>query len=357
MCSTDGNRSYPIDPPSSLNSDMYESVRDTFSIEFHLGQRASAPIFANTLKALVDEGKGSTPPTIQYNGLSYKIIQAQVTRPYNSKWIVSAVKKAKNTADLTLVFQTTISTADKKYIFISIPLLRETNYANDPLYLQALSGSPVQGPFSLSQCMTNDYAVYSTCLEPKQLNALVLVFYQGCSVSSTTLDALVRRSTALVAFNPPTDVTLTTTPHTLTTDVFNTSVIVSTLSQIQQGTSSVKVTSTNAYTCVPLDPDRDVKNGKLNIDTSTGLTKPMNTILAERVSAKGPMAPGELEMAIAIFLGILISLGGFFGIIYFYITYQGQVDLSTAWYKDVPANVFIAVLFCFAGFLIGALTR
>jgi hypothetical protein len=331
---------------------MYESVRDTLGIEFRFGERTTAPIFSNTLRALLDEGSGSTPPSIQYNGLSYKLIQAQLTRAYNSKWIPSAIKKAKNTADLTLVFQTSVSTADKKYIFISVPLLKETSATRDPLYLQGLAGTASTGPFSLAQCLSSDFAVYSTCLEPKQLNALVLVFYQGCSVSASTLDAITKRLSNLPIFNPPTDVTLTTTPYILTADAFTTSVIVSQVAQ-SQGT---KVVSTKGYTCVPLDPDRDVQNGKLTLDTSTGLTKPLNVILTERERAR-PMAPGELEMAIAIFLGVCISLGGFFGLIYLYLSYKGQLDLSTGWYKDVPANIFIAVLFCFAGFLIGALTR
>jgi len=357
MCSTDGNRSYPIDPPSSISVDMYNNIRDTFSINFNLGQRTTRPIFSNTANAILDEGSGLSPPSIQYNGLSYKVSQVQVTRPYNTKWIDSVVKRGKNAADMTILFKTSTSTADTKYIIISIPLLREPVYTNDPIYLRALSGQVATGPYSLSQFLNGDYAVYNTCLDPSKLNALVLVFYQGLSVSGTTLDAMAQHagnSGTWPVFLPPSDVTLTTTPAVFTADRFNTSVIVSSLTQLQQGTAATRVDKTNGYTCVPLDPDRDVSSGKLRIDTTTGLPKPMNTILAERTSAIGPMAPGEMEMAIAVFLGLLISLGFIVGAIYIYITYQGEVTSS---FSEIPTSLFIALLFTFVGFLIGALTR
>ena len=358
MCSTDGNRSYPVDPPSSISADMYNTIRDTFSINFNLGQRTTRPIFSNGAKALLDEGSGSSVPSIQYNGLTYKVSQVQVTKTYNTKWIDSIVKRGKNAADITLIFQTATTTADTKYIFISIPLLREAVYTSDPSYLQALSGQVATGPHSLSQLLKGDYAVYTTCLEPKKQNALVLVFYQGLSVSGTTLDAMAQHAGnggTWPVFFPPTDVTLTTTPTTFTVDTFNTSVIVSSLTEVQQGTAATREDKTNAYTCVPLDPDRDVsKDGKLTIDTATGLPKPLNTILAARTSVKGPMAPGDIEMAIAIFLGILIILGFIFGMIYSYFFYKNELDKLTS---EIPSTIVVAVLFTFAGFLIGALSR
>jgi hypothetical protein len=357
MCSKDGNRSYPIDPPSSISADMYNTIRDTFSINFNLGQRTTRPIFSNGAKALLDEGSGSSVPSIKYNGLTYKVSQVQVTKTYNTKWIDSTVKRGKNAADITLIFQTATTTADTKYIFISIPLLREALYTSDPSYLQALSGQVSTGPHSLSQLLKGDYAVYNTCLEPNKQNALVLVFYQGLSVSGTTLDAMAQHAGnggTWPVFFPPTDVTLTT-PTAFTVDTFNTSVIVSSLSEVQKGTASTREDKTNAYTCVPLDPDRDVsKDGKLTIDTATGLPKPMNTILAARTSVKGPMTPGEMEMAIAIFLGILISLGFIIGIVYFYLYYKNQLDM---WSSEIPTTLVVSVLFTFVGFLIGALTR
>jgi len=371
---TSGNISFPVNPPTVVDQALYDSVRDTIPIEFKLGPRATAPIFVNTSEARIDEGRGENPSTIRYNNLTYTIVQAQITKPATKSWMLSTVKRDKNVADLTLIFQSSNATADPKYIFITVPLLREPGTATviDPLYLAALAGQNVKGPFSLSQCIQTsaDYAVYTTCLEPKGVKAFCIVFYQGLSVNGATLDSLATsaaNSGVWPVFKAPTDVMLQIR-EPITPDAFRAAVRISTIGAAQStGMATTRVDNTSAYQCVPLDPDRDIANGKLTIDTSTGIPKPMNKLLGERdslrknVGGKPPLAPGEMESIIAIFLGIILSLGVVLGGVYGYLWYRdGNLNIMDSWpmwVREFPWIVFTGVIFCFIGFLIGALTR
>lgn len=370
-----GNTSFPIVPPAAIDQTLYDSVRDTVPIQFLFGPRANAPIFSQTATASLDEGSGTNPPTVRWAGTTYTLVQAQLTRPLNKSWFLSSVKKDKNVADLTLVLQSAGARPDPKYIFVSIPILRETATVIDPLYLAALAGQLVNGPFSLSQCIPSaaDYASYSTCLEPNPFNAFCIVFYQGLSVNGATLDALATAAGnggSWPSFKAPTDVTLVTTTLTLTPAAFRAAVRVSTLGAAQTVGSlggATRVDNTSAYQCVPLDPDRDIANGKLTIDTSTGIPQPMNKLLGARDSmranagGKPPLAPGEIETVIAVFLGIILSLALIIGAVYAYFYYKtgslAILDTWPAWVREFPWLVFTAVLFSFAGFLIGAFTR
>ena len=367
-----GNTSFPVLPPTAKNKDLYESVRDTIPVEFNLGPRANAPIFVNTAEARIDEANDAGT-YIRYNGLNYKIVQAQLTAPLTKSWILSDTTSANNVADLTVTFQSSSSTADPKYIFMSIPILSQTSKVVDPLYMAALAGQNVSGPFSLSQCIPSqgDYATYKTCLEPNPFNAFCIVFYQGLLVNAATLDAiatLAGNNGTWPAFKAPTDVTLTTTILPLTPDGFRTSVRINTVGAEQsQKMSATRVDNTKAYQCVPLDPDRDIANGKLTIDTSTGIPQPMTKLLGARESerktqgGKPPLAPGEMETIIAAFLGIILSLviiiGGFYAYYWYRDGNLNILDSFPSWVREFPWLVFTAVLFCFAGFLIGALTR
>lgn len=367
-----GNTSFPVLPPTVKDTALYESVRDTIPIEFNLGPRANAPIFVNTSEARIDEAN-NTGTYIRYNGLNYKIFQAQLTAPLTTNWILSATTAENNVADLTVIFQSSSSTADPKYIFMSIPILRQATTVIDPLYIAALAGQNVSGPFSLSQCIPSqgDYATYKTCLEPNPFNAFCIVFYQGLLVNAATLDAIATLAgirAVWPSFKAPTDVTLTTTILPLTPDAFRAAVRINTVGAEQsQKMSATRVDNTNAYQCVPLDPDRDIANGKLTIDTSTGIPQPMTKLLGARESerkaagGKPPLAPGEMETIIAAFLGIILSLALVIGGFYAYHWYKDGnlniLDSFPTWVREFPWLVFTAVLFCFAGFLIGALTR
>ena len=374
MCSTTkGNKSFPIQLGFTPTEELYTQVKDTFSIEIQWGKRAIPPAFRTASIGKLDEGETSNTTTIRYRGVQYSLAQAQISRPTHNDWILSSVKKEKNIADLILLFKTRDSKAVEPYIFIVIPLLQETIYSSDPLYLQALSGQTITGTFSLEQCLPKveerEYGIYTTCLNPSATSAVVLVFYQGRPVSQTTISGIRTKMSIQGLFpsvNVPSEIILDT-PMSITQSAFVAAVRISILGtkESRGGSAKYREDDTNAYTCVPLDPDKDVENGKIYIDTDTGEVRPMKEILEERNKARKAgtakaLAPGELEKYIAIFVGILGSLLLVIGLIYLYFYVSGRLAQPgglPGWLAQAPTTTIAAVLFCFVGFLIGIFSR
>uniref|UniRef100_A0A6C0BAP2 Uncharacterized protein n=1 Tax=viral metagenome TaxID=1070528 RepID=A0A6C0BAP2_9ZZZZ len=384
MCSTAGNKSFPISLGFTPTQELYTTLTDPFPIQFNFGTRSTVPKFSNGPLGLIDETTVSS--TIRYNGVNYTLLSAQLTNPTHTKWILDTSKKTKNTVDLVLTFSTKNRSVIDKYIFITVPLLNEETYSSDPAYLQGLSGQKVNGPFSIQDCIskTAPYAVYSTCLNPNAYSAICLVFYEGCSVSSTTLSAIKGGTPTTVSrsgpHNPniltvagppiypqvaaPADVTFASTPLLLTLDAFKVAVRISSLTTAQT-TKPTETNATESYKCVPLDPEASVVNGNITIDVTTGKVQPLNKILADRDTAKkdlskGGLDPGQLELYIAIFLGILASIGIIIGLIYGFLWYRGtlgSIESWPEWIKEAPTVTVTAVLFAFAGFLSGVLIR
>ena len=377
MCSTAGNKSFPISLGFTPTQTLYTSLTDPFPIQFNFGTRSTPPKFTNKPQGLLDETTVSS--TIRYNGVNYTLLSAQITGATHTKWILDTTKQAKNRLDMILTFSTKSTSVTDKYIFITVPLLTEALYSSDPHYLQGLSGQVVNGPFSIQDCIskTAPYAVYSTCLDPKAFSALCLVFYEGCSVSATTLnsiftlDSVVKTELGVRPVNimappllSPIDVTFAPSPLLLTAEAFRVAVRISSLTTAQT-TKPTETNPTNSYKCVPLDPEASVVKGNITIDVTTGKVQPLNKILEDRETAKaalskGGIDPGQLELYIAIFLGILASIVILVGGIYGFLWYRGtlgSIDTWPEWIKEAPTVAITAVLFAFAGFLSGVFMR
>ena len=217
----------------------------------------------------------------------------------------------------------------------------------------------MNGPFSIENCISNTspYAVYSTCLNPRAYSALCLVFYEGCSVSATTLNSILTTTPSVI---PPVDVTFAATPLLLTAEAFRVAVRISSLTTAQT-TQPTETNATESYKCVPLDPEASVVNGNITIDVTTGKVQPLNKILEDREAAKkelskGALDPGQLELIYAIFLGILGSIGIIITLIYGFLWYRGtlgSIETWPEWIKEAPIVTVTAILFTFAGFLSG----
>lgn len=357
MCSTAGNKSFPISLGFTPTQELYTSLTDPFPIQFNFGTRSTAPAFTNRALGLVDETTVSS--TIRYNGVNYTLLSTQITGTTHKRWILDTTKQGKNNLDLILTFSTKNTSAANKYIFITVPLLTETLYSSDPSYLRGLSGQTVNGPFSIENCISNTspYAVYSTCLNPRAYSALCLVFYEGCSVSATTLNSILTTTPSVI---PPVDVTFAATPLLLTAEAFRVAVRISSLTTAQT-TQPTETNATESYKCVPLDPEASVVNGNITIDVTTGKVQPLNKILEDREAAKkelskGALDPGQLELIYAIFLGILGSIGIIITLIYGFLWYRGtlgSIETWPEWIKEAPIVTVTAILFTFAGFLSG----
>ena len=367
-CPTTGNRSFPVALGFSPSTEDYNAVRDTNDINFQWASRPNAPNFTNpTVMSLTETGIAISACT--YRGLKYKLLQAQICQPTHKGWLGSMVLQQKNTTDFILTFKAEQSSVSLKYIFVVVPLLQEDTYTGDSRFLQGLAGQNVGGSFSFDQILPSSdktFATYQTCFEPAGMNALAVVFLAGRQVSKTVNDSL--RAIAggtVLSFRGPDDVNIEQA-NSLTNAQFQTNVRSGSLNA---AAFSGKVDSTNptaAYQCVVLDPERDVLDGKITMDTVTGDVKPLNGILSDRkkvmasyTKRKG-IEPGVLEKYIAIFLGIILSILVLWGLGWAALTATGRQTLWTTlpqFVQGIPLNLVLAILFMFIGVLIGVFAK
>jgi hypothetical protein len=155
--------------------------------------------------------------------------------------------------------------------------------------------------------------------------------------------------------------------NTLNSAQFQTNVRVGTLGgAASSALSPDEMNPTAAYQCVVLDPERDVLDGKISVNTKTGDLKPLNAVLNERktllnsYTKKNGIEPGVLEKYLAIFLGILLSILVLWGLGWAVLTATGRQYLWTTlpeYVKGIPLNLVLAIFFMFIGVLIGVFAK
>jgi hypothetical protein len=278
---------------------------------------------------------------MRYNSTTYTLSSAQICSQTHSGWLVPSTAASNNKEDLVMIFNTMTTTANYAMIILVVPILRTTGTTANPVprpaYLAGLldaSGGPI-GPFSLKDCMpsaTSQYIYYAMCLPPYggntgSQNAYVFVNTTGVSVDSVIMAGIFKSGAKpmvadFINSGKPKKVVGTTPP--ISKYVMVTSSLLGSGSGSDSegsGTTNVRNDSTDAYKCVPLDPDASIVNGQLQVNTDTG--ELLTDILAARQAlkvgdiAKGAWDPGVLERWLGYFLGALFSLvflcvGGYF---------------------------------------------
>ena len=371
-CSSSLIQSFPIDIDFTPTQEIYDGIKSPFSIDFNWATRTSLPIFSNQTKCLLDEvGTGSSSTTARFQGMDYTLVSAQVTNATHSKWILSADASSANRLDILCVFKSRVADTEYPTIFVVIPIISMNSASPESTYLLALAGlCSEKKPYSLEQVLPpadrRIFASYSTCLEPNGESCLVLVFINGRYASLKTTEKLYEvagrgPTTPWPTISVPTNITLTT-PSRLSQTQFEKSVRISTLQIREVGGAEFRTDDTYAYKCVVMDPDRDIKDGKLTIDTKTGNPIPLNVVLDARDKVRefeipiSGLQPGQLENAVAIFLGVLLGLLFLLLLIYLGMRISGRhvtQFVIPSWFEQVSGVTISAVLFCFIGFLIG----
>jgi hypothetical protein len=362
-----GNKSFPIGLGFTPTQDLYDGIKGGFSIDFNWATRQEPPIFSNQAKALLNEGKS----TARFQGMEYSLVSAQLTNATHNSWILSTEANQANKLDIICIFKSQLLDTEYPYIFVVIPIISMDSAVPESNYLLGLSGlSSDRRMYSLEDTLpTGDgrvFASYSTCLEPNGENALVLVFLNGRYASLRTTNAITEISgrgptTPFPPLSVPTSITLTA-PSELDQARFEKTVRVSTLLSRQVRGAQFRADDTYAYKCVVMDPDRDIKDGKLVIDTQTGSPIPLNEVLLARDKVRefeipvSGLKPGQLETAVAIFLGILLGLLFIVALVYLFLRWRNPIGETVfpEWFAQMSGVTITACLFSFIGFLIGA---
>jgi len=366
-CSPNGNQSFPIELDFTPTQELYDSIKTGFSIDFDWTSRKDPPIFSNQKETLLDEKTS----TARFQGMEYSLVSAQITNATHRSWILSSEASQANKLDILCVFKSKLFDTEYPYIFVVIPIISMDSAVPESNYLLGLGGlCSDKRIYSLEDTLPSGdkrvFASYSTCLEPNGENALVMVFINGRYASLKTTNAITEISgrgptTPFPSIKLPTSITLTT-PSRFSQTRFEKTVRVSSLLSRQVRGTQFRTDDTYAYKCVVMDPDRDVKDGKLVIDTQTGNPVPLNEVLLARDKVRefeipvSGLKPGQLELAVAIFLGILLGLSFILAIVYLFLRWRnpGASSIFPEWFTQMSSVTITACLFAFIGFLIGA---
>lgn len=357
---TEANTSFPLSLSSGISDKaaMYSSARQLLWIVMNWGTLNARPAFTNNSTGSLDISEDSS--TIDYQGNKYNIISANITAPSHKSWVLPDVNSDKNVLDLFITFKSEESTSETRYIFVVLPILSDES-ARDPPYIAALTGSG-SGPFSLKDVLPlngkRDFGFYSTHFSITSTafttTGLTLVFYNGIGVTPSTLEKLEK-----VKFPA---LTLPTELNGFTEATIESASSFPTLASVSSYTTSLasRTDLTKAYKCVPLDPDVDISEGKIQFDPNSSEIIPLNKIIDQRDALRASelagavKRTGSVEQVIAVFLGILLGLT-LIAFLFFILAEGMGWSIFSYGLPAVPTYLYVGVAACFLGYLIGIL--
>jgi hypothetical protein len=328
-CSPTGIRDFPIDNRVPVTDSLNKSIQEDFLLDIQWGKRSTAPQFTNA-NGLLNEGRlgtDSQTTTLRLQGNSYNLLSVQLAQPQHASFLTAARSSATK-AEFVLVFQTTAQIGEP-YLFLCIPIVTLSTNSR-PVYLEALRQDKLFGrPIGLDALLPSQpgFLSYSTCIQQRQrsvtsaVQVRVLVFVEGITYPEPLLQEIQARIPGQEdsALSFPTLIlpdnlqgSSLTNRFVITSEIDYKALlrygIYSTAKPSQTGR---RVDSTSSYQCVPLKPDRDIRNGQITIDTTTG--RPLSNVLADKAAddadIQGPAAkvtPAQIEKAVSISLGIFI---------------------------------------------------
>ena len=372
-CPTNALSSFPVERSVTATELGYESVTEPVAMDFQWAPRSTEPSYLNKegADAIIDEvGGGNTSrSTLRYRGVTYTINSVQLTNATHKSWIAPQSAATSNTADMILTFSTTTDAIQYKYIVIVIPLLFGSDIVPTPNYIRGLAtsyakteGNPTGAPpYSLESIMPTDkhamFAYYSTCLKgyvdqktPEKVYVFISV--TGVPVSTTIMNQIKsgRGQVAFPNYDPPfmsrleklnklQQVDTTAFPFAsyvqTTSDLLNAQAIQASFKDVSLAT---REDTLDSYKCVPLDPDRNIEEGKIQVDVESG--ELLSDVIKERDAVraadqvKGGMEPGRLEKYMGSVLGIVMAIIFFGSILY----------LGFSWFMDARSSSSVVPL-------------
>lgn len=366
LCPSTGIRDFPIQNNVKVNDDLILAVKESYLVSVQWAQRSDAPKILNG--GFFDEGAqhsaATNQSTLRLQGNSYTLQSVQLCKAQHTGFVRDAEKPLVQ-AELILCFSGNGSGAEK-YVFFCIPILNKPTTSPNVYLTAANNGRLPGGPISVGSIMPSKqgFLCYSTCLNQIQsgksvaTQARVFVFYEGLFFGIGARD---------IGLQLPDNITPKTmaVPFTLQNDVDFKNFLRSSDLKTGKGDSALnqRTDATSAYKCTPLNPDTQIKDGKIVIDTQKG--ELLSQVLEDRtkdLSAEEPTAgltPGDIQKVIAIAFGIGFGLLILSLLAYFVSIYstgegsfpKGDVISIPEWISNIGPSVAIGIL----GFIVGAI--
>lgn len=397
VCPPDSIVSFPLDCTFRPTEVQYNSVLESIPpMDFTWA----------TEKAVVEE-KSLT--FLHWKGNKYTNLTTQLTAPTHSKWLLASANPANNVADFIMTFQTNAETVSYKYIVIVVPLVRsETPPTQAQEYLRRLAEPTRSEDYTLRTMFptspTSMFGNYTTCLRgysALKTPEMVSVFFSvtGLPVSTDLIDTIrtSRFPQKFPSYIPPFMTRLSPDQHQAvgtakmpfqdfiqaTNQFLN---YANAGKQYKDVTKLIREDSLDSYQCVPLDPDRNIQDGKIKVDLDTG--EVLSDVVAAREAiraandTKGSMEPGRLEKYMGSAIGIVLAVLFFSLILYFlwnwiqsvrgarsgFTNLEGMAvpagiagvgaasaGISESWAQSVPKYGLLILVAGFGGFIIGAM--
>lgn len=326
-----------------ITDTRYESVMEPLTMDFQWAPRTTPPLFVTPkVTATTDEvGAGNTNiSTLRYMNNTYRVASVQIIKSSHKAWILPVSAQAQNMEDVSIVFSSTDASISYPHITFVIPIIRSNSGIN-PSYLVGLSDPNSNGPFSLQSCFPANpralFAYYATCLagysgNSATQNMYVFVATSGIQVSSTLMSKIsgLTGTGSFGTYSPPFMSRLSSLTKTISDSDFSKYVMTTNQLLNYAGFSqmypsietNLRQDDASAYQCVPIDPDSDIHDGKLQVDIKTGevLTDVMAKRAALRASHDVAASTGPSRMntylgsAVGILLIIVFSISFLYGI-------------------------------------------
>jgi hypothetical protein len=384
-CPATGIRDFPIQNNVTVTETLNQSIFEEASIEVQWAKRGTVPSFK--YQGYFTEGiygSDGQSTSLRFRGINYTLQFAKLVKAQHTGFLSPELKPlAIGEIIMGFVSPTALT---EKYVIFSIPILNKT-HSSISAYLESIRQDKLPGrPIGLDELLpfSKDYTSYTTCLQQvtsgntTAVQANVLVFRKGLLYPKGFLDEVVKKinipgpnGRVVNSIIPP---DLGSLPEGLMVKTNTTAFSISTEDQYRSYLRSSallesdkripggrRVDSTDAYKCVPLNPDKMVKDKRLVIDTDKGV--PLSQVLDEKKedSGEAQITPGMVERMIAVILGTVAGIFILAVVAYLFSRVTSQnADIAFPWILDKTQHllpiVFVSLIVGVIGFLIGFFT-
>jgi hypothetical protein len=395
ICPSTAIKSFPVTLASTLQISpvLYNTVKSPINLSFEWASGTDIPTFSDTVSLNSGELYHSSisPTKLIYNNATYSLLSVQLTSAAHSSWLALTTSEATiidNTEDVVLTFLhepeigNNVNKAPMMVILVS-PIVRINRIFPSSTFLSGLANSTAQTVSCNSlfpNISNNQYAYYTTCaksLSPGNdfQNALVVINVQGLLVSNNIMTKILEKYQSpelppYISSNLLSNFVFESSQPLSTTN-FTSKVKVS-LGYGNTGAttdSSMLTTPIDNYKCVPLNPETDIDNGALTVDTRNGtiLKNSLGIRQAEidsyNASYTATVPYDILKQYTTYFIIIVFSIT--FGVIIIYAiisliggeseagTGATRIKMAIAGLLKVPIYVVIAFFCTFIGLFVG----
>lgn len=398
QCPTQSLQSFPVDIQGfTPDKDFYDTIVEPISLSIQWGKSSTLPEFSLTgdpnSGEIYHQSIHST--RLGYAGVNYSLVSVQLTTPTHKKWLALTDPTAlavNNLEDVILTFTSEPISGgslnkNPQFIILVSPIIRTANPRISSAFLTAF-GNQVKSSVGMDSLFPNNqlnqYARYITCAQgitPQSefQNVLVIVNVQGLLVWESIMKNIEtmykkQKSGVYPIYSPIYPNLFSKASAVLQSIDFKSAVKVSRgyASSVQTLASpEVLNETTDAYKCVPVNPETYIDGVGLKVNSSTG--ELLTTELAKRKAEIDTYNSKEvssipytiLEKYTRIFIIIAVSISAVFIIIYTVLNFtvgpsttgvEGHSMLKSALENilKVPIYVVIAFFCTFIGLMVGA---